>query len=94
MATKRQLPRAFYSLHEFAQITGLGYRHVLKLAQADHIPTAKVGFSRTYLIPAQFLDAMGEQTMQHFFQQLVARGLMPAPTASPEEPDSSNHEPA
>ena len=77
MASRKQPPRAFYTLHEVSRMVGMGYRTLLKMAQADLIPTSRFGYSGTYLVPAVWVDNAVEGTLDHWVKIMQARGLMP-----------------
>jgi hypothetical protein len=81
MGKSKQPARAFYTLHELSSMTGIGYRTLLHMAQGDLIPTSKFGVSHTYLVPAVFVDQAVAGTMDHWFEIMRARGLMPAQDA-------------
>ena len=68
-------------------MTGIGYRTLLAMAQGDLIPTSKFGVSHTYLVPAVFVDQAVNGTMDHWFEIMRARGLMPSPADAGQEDD-------
>ena len=90
MAKSTRLPRAFYTLSEIAAVTGLGYATVLKMAQRELIPTAHFGMSKTYLVPAAFVDNAVTDTMDAWLKVLAAKGMIPEQEAAQDEAERGN----